>query len=141
MKQWIAFPKTEGKTSKQAHADMPKGTFEREIGKEGFYGPATHLYHVHPPTGWSDFEGPLKPHAYDTTKFKHDSSSPWKAKTLLGNAAVKIRVWAFQGRMDHLVRNSDGDEILFVHEGEGELYCDFGHLTYRDGDYVVLPRG
>ena len=43
--------------------------------------------------------------------------------------------------MDHLVRNGDGDEILFVHAGAGELYCDFGHLSFRDGDYIVLPRG
>ena len=43
--------------------------------------------------------------------------------------------------MDHLVRNSDGDELLFIHEGSGELYCDYGHLTIRDGDYLVLPRG
>lgn len=141
MKNWIAFPKIEGKTSKQAHADLPKGTFEREIGKEGFYGPATHLYHAHPPTGWSGFEGPLKPHAYDTTKLTHDGSSPWKAKTLLHNAAVKIRFWAFSGKMSHLVRNSDGDEIVFVHAGAGDLYCDFGRLGYRDGDYIVIPRG
>jgi len=141
MKNWIAFPKIEGKTSKQAHADLPKGTFEREIGKEGFYGPATHLYHAHPPTGWSGFEGPLKPHAYDTTKLTHDGSSPWKAKTLLHNAAVKIRFWAFSGKMSHLVRNSDGDEIVFVHAGVGDLYCDFGRLGYRDGDYIVIPRG
>ena len=43
--------------------------------------------------------------------------------------------------MDHLVRNSDGDELLFIHDGEGELFCDWGRLVYRDGDYIVLPRG
>jgi homogentisate 1,2-dioxygenase len=43
--------------------------------------------------------------------------------------------------MDHLVRNADGDELLFVHEGAGDLYCDYGRLPFRDGDYIVLPRG
>ena len=43
--------------------------------------------------------------------------------------------------MDHLVRNGDGDEILFVHEGRGDLYCDFGHLSFMAGDYIVVPRG
>ena len=43
--------------------------------------------------------------------------------------------------MEHLVRNSDGDELIFIHEGAGELYCDYGHLSVRDGDYVLLPRG
>jgi homogentisate 1,2-dioxygenase len=28
-KNWIEFPRTEGETSKQAHADLPNGTFER----------------------------------------------------------------------------------------------------------------
>ena len=31
--------------------------------------------------------------------------------------------------------------MAFVHEGAGSLFCDWGHLTLRDGDYVVLPRG
>jgi len=43
--------------------------------------------------------------------------------------------------MPHLARNSDGDELLFIHEGAGDLFCDFGHLPYRDGDYILLPRG
>jgi homogentisate 1,2-dioxygenase len=30
---------------------------------------------------------------------------------------------------------------LFVHQGSGDLFCDFGHLSYRDGDYLLLPRG
>src|SRR6185437_3821969 len=40
-----------------------------------------------------------------------------------------------------LARNGDGDELLFVHEGKGELYCDYGHLAIKAGDYVMLPRG
>ncbi len=47
----------------------------------------------------------------------------------------------FSGRMDHLVRNADGDELLFVHQGAGALYCDYGHLPFTTGDYLVLPRG
>ena len=43
--------------------------------------------------------------------------------------------------MSALARNSDGDELVFVHQGEGDLFCDFGHLSYREGDYIVLPRG
>jgi len=43
--KYISFPKVEGRASRQAHADLPEGTFERELGKEGFFGPATHMYH------------------------------------------------------------------------------------------------
>ena len=40
-----------------------------------------------------------------------------------------------------LARNADGDQLLFVHAGRGALFCDWGHLDYRDGDYLLLPRG
>jgi homogentisate 1,2-dioxygenase len=43
--------------------------------------------------------------------------------------------------MPSLARNADGDELLFLHAGRGALYCDYGHLAIRAGDYVVLPRG
>ena len=43
--RWISFPKVEGSASRQAHADLPDNTYERELGKEGFYGPATQMYH------------------------------------------------------------------------------------------------
>lgn len=140
MKKWIPFQKTEGMTSHQAHTHMPEGTFEREMGKEGFFGPATHLYHTHAPTGWSSFEGPLQPHAFDFGKAEQDGSSPWKQKIMLENASCKIGMWATDKKMDHLVRNGDGDWLLFIHSGSGSLYCDFGRLTYRDGDYILLPR-
>ena len=41
MKHWIRFPKNEGLTTRQAHVDLPEGTYEREMGKEGFSGPST----------------------------------------------------------------------------------------------------
>lgn len=140
MKKWMQFPRTEGETSYQAHTNMPGGTFEREMGKEGFFGPATHFYHTHAPTGWSSFDGPLRPHAFDFGKAKQDGSSPWKAKTMLHNASCKIAMWSTEKAMDHLVRNGDGDWILFIHNGEGDFFCDFGHMPYRDGDYIVVPR-
>ncbi len=141
MKRWISFPRVEGDSSRQAHAALPDGTFERELGKEGFFGPATHMYHPRPPTAWTAFDGPLKPRAFDTTKFADHGPSPWDAKPLLGNASMQLRYWVLDGAMDHLARNSDGDELLFVHDGAGELFCDYGHLALRDGDYVVMPRG
>lgn len=68
MKRWISFPKIEGVSSRQAHTDLPEGTYERELGRDGFYGPVTHMYHRHPPTGWSGWEGPLRPRAFDLRK-------------------------------------------------------------------------
>lgn len=141
MDRWISFPRIEGEASRQAHADLPEGTFEREIGKEGFYGPATHMYHAHPPTGWIAWEGPLRPRAFDTGGIEGAGPSPWDAAPLLGNDHVRIRLWVCDAAPDHLVRNGDGDELLFVHDGAGALYCDYGRMTYGEGDYVMLPRG
>jgi homogentisate 1,2-dioxygenase len=141
MKKWISHSRVEGRASRQAHCDLPEGTYEREMGKEGFFGPATHFYHTHMPTGWTDFEGPLRPRAFDTTRIDGRVNSPWQAVELLSNAHCKFRCWHSDGRMDHLVRNGDGDEMLFIHDGAGELFCDFGHLSFRDGDYIMLPRG
>jgi homogentisate 1,2-dioxygenase len=43
--------------------------------------------------------------------------------------------------MDFFYRNGEGDEVVFVHEGSGTLETIFGDLPYREGDYVVIPRG
>lgn len=140
-KTWIEFPRVEGETSRQAHADLPKGAYEREIGRDGFFGPATHIYHKHPPTSWSSFEGPLRPRAFDALMVAKAADDPFSPVPLLANAHCKIAIWRCADAMRHLLRNSDGDTLLFVHAGAGNLYCDFGHLAYGEGDYVLLPRG
>ncbi len=139
--RWISFPKVEGTASRQAHADLPDETFERELGREGFYGPSTQMYHRHPPTAWNAVEGPLRPRAFDVSKLEAKSRSPWDAVPLLGNASVQIRLWRTDNSMTELARNADGDELLFVHDGSGELFCDYGHLGFAGGDYILLPRG
>lgn len=135
------FPICEGNTSRQAHCDLPDGTYERELGREGFFGSVSHMYHKHPPTGWAKWEGPLRPHAFDLNKLFSEAISPWQATPLLHNCDVQLRFWSLDQSMEYLVRNSDGDELLFVHKGFGELFCDYGHLSFRDGDYLVIPRG
>lgn len=56
MTRWTGMPRSEGETSRQAHVDLPKNTYERELGREGFFGPATQMYHRHPPTGWTNLK-------------------------------------------------------------------------------------
>ncbi|WP_447592881.1 homogentisate 1,2-dioxygenase [Aquipseudomonas campi] len=140
-RKWISFPLREGDSSRQAHCDFPPDTYEREMGREGFFGPVTHLHHKHPPTGWVDWQGPLRPHAFNFNHVASERDCPLEAPLTLHNADVQLRIWKTSGAMRHLVRNSDGDELLFIHEGAGHLYCDFGHLQYRDGDYLMIPRG
>ena len=141
MKKNISFPRIEGTVSRQAHCDLPEGTFEREFGKEGFFGPVSHLYHRHKPTAWVKWEGPTRPRAFDMTKLGKSANSPWNATPILHNAFMRFRYLEMSGKMDHLVVNGDGDDLIFVHDGEGEFFCDFGHLSFREGDYITLPRG
>jgi homogentisate 1,2-dioxygenase len=141
-RNWIEFPRTEGVTSRQAHADLPDGSFEREIGRDGFFGPAAHIYHAHPPTGWTSFEGPLKPRAFNAVAAPQGpTAEPYKGALLLSNANCRIALWKVEAAMPMLQRNADGDVLLFIHQGEGALFCDFGHMTYSEGDYILLPRG
>ena len=141
MKRYIPISSTAGTTSRQAHADMPEGTYEREMSKEGFFGPAAFFHHRRPPTGWSAFEGPLRPRAFDLAKLAPGPASPWSAHEVLSNAACRIRWWRLPQSMPGLARNADGDDLLFVHAGRGTLYCDFGRIEIEPGDYVVVPRG
>jgi homogentisate 1,2-dioxygenase len=141
MKKHITFPRIEGKASRQTHCDLPQGTFEREFGKEGFFGPVSQLHHTHKPTAWSKWEGNTRPRAFDMGKLGKTAGTPWEATPIFTNAALQLRYWETSGKMDFLAVNADGDELLFVHAGEGDLFCDFGHLSFREGDYIMLPRG
>ena len=143
MSKWIYRPVVEGQAPRQAHADLPPGTVERELGKEGFFGPATHMLHPRPPTDWTAWEGPLRPRAFDLNPLaaRPAGGSPWDAHEILHNAHVRLRWWPCLRSMEELARNADGDELLFLHAGSAELYCDYGHLGLQTGDYVVLPRG
>lgn len=141
MNRRISFPLRKGTYSRQAHADLPEqGIFEREVSREGFYGPATHLHHKHPPTGWSEWSGNHRPRAYNLLKLSYSQISPWDAPLLLHNAYCQIRFWRCNENMQTLVRNADGDDLLFIHQGHGELFCDYGHLSVKQGDYVLIPR-
>jgi homogentisate 1,2-dioxygenase len=138
---WIPIRGAEGEHSRQAHADLPEGTYEREVSKEGFFGPASFLYHRRPPTGWSSFEGPLRPRAFDLARLNDAQASPWASPVILRNAGLEVRFWKLAQAMPALARNADGDQLLFVHEGRGDLFCDYGRLSFEAGDYLYLPRG
>lgn len=141
MKHYIPVARHEGTASRQAHVAMPEGTYDREISKEGFFGPSAVFHHKHKPTDWIEFEGDIRPRAFDLNKLAAPQASPWSAQDVFGNAHVMTRIWRLAEKMPALARNADGDELLFVHEGAGQMFCDYGRLDYRDGDYLIVPRG
>ncbi len=141
MRKPMTYPHREGVCSRQAHADLPKDAiYEREVGQEGFYGPATHFHHQHPPTAWCDWQGELRPRCFNLNHLDSERDVPWGAAALLHNQQCKIRTWRLNQPMTHLVRNADGDELLFIHQGQGDVYCDYGHITLKPGDYLLIPR-
>jgi homogentisate 1,2-dioxygenase len=136
------FPLKKGKTTQQAHVGLPEGTYEEEHGRKGFYGKAAHLYHTHPPTDWIRFEGKLRPHLFDLNKLEPTDlrEAEGEPATFLGNSDVLLSVSRRSQPMPFYFRNSDGDELYFVHRGCGVIETDFGPLPYEKGDYIVLPR-
>jgi homogentisate 1,2-dioxygenase len=134
--QWIR-----GTASRQAHVALPPGTVEEEHGRSGFYGPASHLYRLHPPTDWVRVDGPGAHHAYDTNELPEGGDELWPT-LILGNAEVSLgfQRYSAEGRPEFL-RDADGDQLFFVHRGSGRLRTEYGPLEYRDGDYLVVPRG
>ena len=105
-KKWnFAAPMVQGVAPRQAHANIPDGLWEREMGRDAFFGPATDFYHRNPPNAWSviDKNGP-RPHVFDTRHIVHITRSPWHAAEMLVNDSIRIRYWKTSGSMDHLVK-------------------------------------
>ncbi|HEX9081564.1 MAG TPA: homogentisate 1,2-dioxygenase, partial [Holophagaceae bacterium] len=137
--------------TRQAHVDLPEGTFEEEHARQGFFGRTTHLYRLHPTTAWTRIEGPLKPHSYDLNKLLGadeairasqfgSTEAAFAPICLLHNSDVALH-WVAPQAMDFFYRNADGDDVYYIHAGGGKLETTFGALTYATGDYLVIPRG
>ncbi len=134
--QWVR-----GTTSRQAHVGLPDGTVEEEHGRAGFYGPASHLYRLHPPTDWVAVEGPAAHRAFDTRRIDPATAGRWPTG-ILSNDDVSVG-WqtARPGDAGEFLRDADGDQLFFVHAGDGTLRTEYGPLRYRVGDYLIVPRG
>jgi homogentisate 1,2-dioxygenase len=146
------FPLRKGLHTRQAHVDLPAGTFEEEHARQGFYGRTTHLYRLHPVTDWTRIEGPLRPHSYDLNPLGPSAEAAIQASMFGSTAAAFAPIcllhnndvalhWVAPSAMDFFYRNADGDDVYYIHAGGGKLETTFGALTYATGDYLVIPRG
>jgi len=111
------------------------------------------LYHINQPTevtGWVD-RGSVAPHYLEEEPLRHRHLLTRRMKPcgdfvsgripLMGNQDV---VWsqAIVGeQFEGYYKNADGDECLFIHDGEGDLESMFGTVAFGPGDYLVIPRG
>lgn len=126
---------------------------EEVFGSRGFSGIASILYHSHPPTEVTEFAhaGDARPETLPDEPLRHRhlrtmpfpaSGDPISGRTpLLVNDDVSIGLCRPVEPMTCFYKNADGDDLLFIHEGAGRLESMFGTLPYRDGDYLVIPRG
>ncbi len=146
-----------GQVPHKRHTQFRKpdgGLYSEELfGEEGFSGCYSLLYHQHPPTRVSRIERhgadcheewPQDVHRHHHLKTKEIAAGgdPISGRQLLlYNADCTISVARPTENMDYFYRNAMGDEVLFIHEGSGALETTFGTLPYREGDYLVIPRG
>ena len=147
-KNWIPVRAGEGTHSRQAHADLPEGTYEREMSKEGFFGPAAFFHHRRPPTGWTSFEGPLRPRAFDLAALNEATASPWASPAVLANAALEVRFWKLAAPMPALARNADGDKEhglllqIFTQNAIGPIFFELiqrkGNEGFGEGNFRAL---
>ncbi|MBX3237674.1 MAG: homogentisate 1,2-dioxygenase [Nitrospiraceae bacterium] len=132
-----------GKAPHQAHVGIPEGLCEEEHGREGFAGAVSHLYRTHPPTAWVRIEGPLKPRAFAYRKIR-GTDSPTRSNLpipIMQSRDAVLSAWCRLDSMPHFIRNADGDEVHFVHQGTGRCETDYGTLHYEPGDYLLIPKG
>src|SRR3954454_19791346 len=126
---------------------------EEGLGLEGFSGNESILYHrwspcrvkkIHP-------QQPIVIEEWQPTQWAHrhlrlnefpEGGDPIRGRQpLMFNDDVSIWYVRPTEEQKYYYRNGQGDEIVFVHEGEGTLRTTFGKIEYRPGDYLVIPRG
>jgi homogentisate 1,2-dioxygenase len=131
--------KASGLHTKQAHVKIPEGTYEEEHGRKGFFGRVSHLYHEHQPTGWTSIEGELRPHNLPSL-FSHAKLQN-RYVNMLFNHDVRVMLGRWSESYKNFFRNADEDEMFFIHDGSGKFETSYGHLPYKKGDYIIIPRG
>ena len=127
---------------------------EQLFSTEGFSNDYALLYHTHPPTQIIKTEPQIdvSPTVAEEKMLKHRSLEGFNVKPVkdylqsrvpvLVNADCHIVLAAPQESMkDYFYKNTDADEMIFVHEGSGIVHTQYGELPFSYGDYIVLPRG
>ncbi len=140
--------------------------YEELMGEEGFSSDSSLLYHRGVPSAIVDSQvwelpdqattpnHPLKPRHLklhelfsEVSRLPPSSASSTTGRVdpvtgrrlVLGNGDVRIS-YVVADAPSPYYRNAVGDECVYVESGSGTVETIFGVLTYRTGDYVVIPR-
>ena len=126
---------------------------EELVGNMGFTGPSSLLYHVQRPTAvralktvrrieWKPAcSEPLRHRHFRTRQLTKTGDAIAERTPLLFNSDVSMEIVRPAQQSTNFYRNAQGDEIVFVSEGEGVLESPFGSFSFSAGDYLVIPRG
>ena len=135
---------------------QPNGKLYAEelVSTEGFSGMYSLVYHTHPPTIVKSLGTPysVEPKIAKEKHLRHTSLLGFNIKQeddylksrkpVLVNADLQISLAAPKKSMtDYFYKNSQADEVIFIHKGTGTLKTGFGKIKFSYGDYLVVPRG
>lgn len=128
--------------------------YEQLFGTVGFDGMYSNMYHVHRPTQVKEIRKQYsvapsiaksnnmqsyKLHGFDVAPEKDYLES---RKIVLTNSDCHITLAAPQNRnQDYFYKNTDSDEMIFIHKGNGKLRTLLGNIDFKYGDYLLIPRG
>jgi homogentisate 1,2-dioxygenase len=129
------------------------GLYAEELfSTKGFESVYSLLYHLRPPTATLDVRTwerpaiqltpnePLRNRHFKTASVELQGRDAIESRTpLLGNSDIVISVANAERPMEYFYRNVGGDELIFIHTGEGVIESQFGELAYRAHDYLVIP--
>lgn len=127
---------------------------EQLFSTEGFSNDYSILYHIHPPTQIIKTEPSISvaPLIAEEQMLKHRSFQGFKiapeddylesrCAVLVNNDCHIVLASPRNSTTKYFYKNTDADELIFVHEGSGTLKTMYGELPFGYGDYLVIPRG
>ncbi|MWW24533.1 homogentisate 1,2-dioxygenase [Algibacter lectus] len=127
---------------------------EQLFGTIGFDGMATNSYHEQRPTQVKAIKNQysvapkialknnIKSYRLKGFQVKPENDYLESRKTVLINSDCAIILAApKQSTENYFYKNTDADELIFVHKGTGKLRTHLGNLDFKYGDYLLIPRG
>ncbi|MHC5200982.1 homogentisate 1,2-dioxygenase [Myroides sp. LJL119] len=128
--------------------------YEQLFGTIGFDGMSTNMYHLHRPTQVKKILGQysvlpkiavannIQSYRLKGFQIKPENDFLQSRKTVLTNSDCSIVLAAPKESMrEYFYKNTDCDELLFIHKGQGTLRTMLGNLEFKYGDYLLIPRG
>jgi homogentisate 1,2-dioxygenase len=128
--------------------------YEQLFGTIGFDGMSTNSYHEYRPTmvkkigkQYSVKPKIAKANNIQSYRFRGFQVPPEddyleSRKIILTNSDCNIILSApKKSTTDYFYKNTDADEVIFIHKGSGKLRTHLGNIDFKYGDYLVIPRG